>query len=220
LTLELNLSPPSCVGYFVSLRPSSALLDEHERAVNSIHADRESQRATGLLGGLSPYWTCVYNVGHRYTGNHSLNRGQHPQKKEKSEDTKHADRQIPESEYGIGLVQDSRLCRRKHASVPVITLDYTQEGTEHQCWRPSRFEPCSVVRSSLLELICVWSGGAHATAHVPPNERTVFFISSSNLGSEVISSKNGSSLTRNGVIVRASKAFPSHSKARFLLPNL
>jgi len=59
----------------------------------------------------------------------------------------------------------------------------------------------------------------HSYSRVGASEPSVFFISSSNRASEVISSKNGKSLTQKGVTVRASKAFSSHSKARSLLPN-
>jgi len=44
----------------LSLRPSSALLDKHEKAVNSKRADRESQKADIPLGSLRisgfAYW--------------------------------------------------------------------------------------------------------------------------------------------------------------------
>jgi hypothetical protein len=38
------------VGYFLSSRPSSALLDEQQKAANSEQAGSESQEATTLLG--------------------------------------------------------------------------------------------------------------------------------------------------------------------------
>jgi hypothetical protein len=58
-TQVLFLAMPG-LGICLSLRPSSALLDEHEKAVNSRQADRESEKASILVCSIRisdfAYW--------------------------------------------------------------------------------------------------------------------------------------------------------------------